>query len=326
MRMLISPSIRAARSRGTDHSEEDVKGGNDPRAQRSLTAMRPLHLAVLQFAPILRDLAGNSRHIARNAPRGECDLVVTPELSLTGYDVREDAPRLALRLVDDEPLPFAAADALSELDAPLLLGLLERSESTTAPFNTAALLHRGLLRFRHRKLYLPTYGMFDEGRYFARGSELAPVNLPAGWLGGVLVCEDFWHPGLVYVLAAAGIHVLIVMAAAPGRGVVEGGEAGGAFRSADAWERIARTMAQLFGVYVVLANRTGVEGAITFAGGSLIVEPAGEIVARGDPFNETVLLTRLEPDALAAARQPYSHAQDDDPRLVIRALERLLRP
>lgn len=273
-----------------------------------------LRLAIDQFTPQLRAPGANLARIA--AAAGDADVVLTPELSLTGYDVGDAAHRLGVPLRLGEPLPHGAC----ETSAALVLGLIERAPDGR-PYNTAALVQDGRVRFCHRKLYLPTYGMFDEARFFARGDEIRPVDI-GGWRAGILVCEDFWHPGVVYALAAAGIELLLVQAAGPGRGVWEGGAHDAAFASNAAWERIARTTAQLYGIYVALANRTGVEGAVTFAGGSLIVGPDGDVLARAgaEPARLEAELRRAD---LQSARRPYSHARDDDPRLVRRALDRL---
>ncbi len=273
-----------------------------------------LTLAVEQFAPRLRAPADNLARIAA-AARG-ADVVLTPELSLTGYDVGDAAAHLALPLEPGAPLPLEATPT----DAALVLGLIERGHGGT-PYNAAALVRHGRLLFRHRKIYLPTYGMFDEARFFGRGDRIEPCDLD-GWRIGLLVCEDFWHPGLVYVLAAAGIDVLLVQAAGPGRGVWDADDADPPFASSAAWERIARTTAQLYGIYVALANRTGVEGAVTFAGGSLVAGPDGSVLAHAGAA-EARLEVVLRRQDLEAARRPYAHARDDDPQLVRRALERL---
>jgi predicted amidohydrolase len=273
-----------------------------------------LRLGIHQFAPRLRAPAENLATIV--AAGGELDLLLTPELSLTGYDVGDAAHHYAVPLTLDEPLPYAA----SATEAALVVGLIEQG-ADGVPYNAAALVADGVVRFRHRKLYLPTYGMFDEARYFGRGTELDTFELN-GWRFGLLVCEDFWHPGLIYALAAAGIDALLVCAAAPGRGVWEGGADGSIFASTRVWERIARTTAQLYGIYVALANRSGVEGAVTFAGGSVVVGPDGEPMAHAD-HEPALLSATLDRAALRAARRPYAHARDDDPRIVQRALGRL---
>jgi NAD+ synthase (glutamine-hydrolysing) len=274
-------------------------------------------VAVAQLAPALRDATGNAGRIVEVVRRARADLVVTPELSLTGYDLGDSVHRLA------RPVSHGAVVAGFEglsAESETLVGMVERDVG--GPFNSAVLLGAGgEVMYRHRKIYLPTYGMFDEGRWFGRGSALEPFELLSGWRIGVLICEDFWHPGLVYVLASRGIDVLVVQAAAPARGVWEGGYAGG-FGSADVWERIARTTAQLYSIYVVLANRSGVEGGVTFAGNSLIVGPDGIVVARAPHEGEALLTATLSRRTVERARVPYSHARDDMPALVAAALRR----
>ncbi|HEX2166262.1 MAG TPA: nitrilase-related carbon-nitrogen hydrolase [Longimicrobiales bacterium] len=275
-----------------------------------------LRLAVVQTAPVLREPARNAGTIARHARDAAADIVLTPELSLTGYDVGDAVHELARDVV---PGRVFAEPALATVPGYLVAGCIEAARR--GPFNTAAVLHAGRVHFRHRKLYLPTYGMFDEGRWFGRGTTLHVWTLPNGWRIGILICEDFWHPGLIYTLASRGIDALLVQAAAPGRGAWEG-SAHGRFASADVWERIARTTAQLHGIYVALANRTGVEGGVTFAGGSLVAGPDGSLLARAADRGEDVLSVEMSRAAVLASRRPYSHERDDDVRLVIRELER----
>ncbi|HEX7118899.1 MAG TPA: nitrilase-related carbon-nitrogen hydrolase [Longimicrobiales bacterium] len=275
-------------------------------------------LAIHQFAPELGGVDANAATIAAAAARAGADLTLTPELSLTGYDLGDDAASLALDLDDDAALPAPLATAPA-----LVLGLVERGAGGV-PYNAAALVRDGAVRFRHRKVYLPTYGMFDEGRFFGRGDRVDAVDLGGGWRAGLLVCEDFWHPSLVYLLAVQGIQLLLVQAAGPGRGAWTGGADGGRFASSDAWTRIARTTAQLYGVYVALANRVGVEGGVVFAGESMIVAPTGAVVARAPSDAEAVIEAELSLDEVARARRPYAHARDEDPHLVRRELDRLL--
>lgn len=282
-----------------------------------------LKLAVLQFAPCLRDPAANLEHIVEAAGSTPADILLTPELATTGYDLGDDAPHLAVAVEAGQPIRLAGADTgRVHPDSRIVYGLVEKGENGHV-YNTAAVVQDGVVRYRHRKVYLPTYGMFDEARFFARGCDLEPWDAGGGWRFGVLICEDFWHPGLIYALAASGVHGLLVLAAAPGRGVWDGGEAGGLFASADVWERIARTTAQLYGIYVALGNRVGVEGGVTFAGGSLIVNPAGEVIARAGEMGDAVLVADLSREEIDRTRRPYAHARDDDPGLVRRLLERL---
>jgi NAD+ synthase (glutamine-hydrolysing) len=278
-----------------------------------------IRVRVEQFAPRLADPAGNLARIrsAQEAAIADrVDLVVTPELSLTGYDVRDRVHTLA------RPTAHLAFPELAA-GPDLVLGAIERGNDQV-PYNTALHLRGGEPLHRHRKLYLPTYGMFDEGRYFGRGDRVRAYDAGHGWRVGLLVCEDLWHPALVYLLAARGVNLIVVQSAAGGRGAWEGGAGGGRFASWNAWEHLARAAAIAYGVYLVLANRVGVEGAVNFAGGSMILGPDGEVLARGDDLEEDRPTADLSLDAVGRARQPYAHARDEDPRLVRDELTRIL--
>jgi predicted amidohydrolase len=279
----------------------------------------PLHLAVLQTAPVLGDIAANVEAIAA-AARG-ADLIVTPELSLTGYDVRDAVHDLSLHIAPGEAQPQLAPLA-EKTTSETIVGLVEAG-GNGIPYNVAVLLGGGRIRHSHRKIYLPTYGLFDEGRFFGRGETLETIELAGGWRGAILVCEDLWHPALTYLAAMSGADVLIVPAAAPGRGVVEGGPDGGTFASSRAWNELVSVTARTYGVYVVLSNRVGVEEGVTFAGGSRIVGPDGAVLVTAADTGEQRIEFVLEPAELARARQPYAHLRDEDPRFLVRALGRL---
>lgn len=279
--------------------------------------MSRLLLELYQFEPAFGDAPLNARRIAERAARSTAALLVTPELSLTGYDLGDEATHLSVKVTTGEPL--TGMPELRAAPGLVTVGLPERGRDAIT-YNSLVVLDRGVVRFRYRKVYLPTYGMFDEARFFGRGRIVEPFQL-ADWRVGFLVCEDFWHPGLVYALAAGGIDLLVVAAAAPGRGGVDADTGG--FSSMASWERITRTTAQLYGIWVALANRCGVEGGVTFAGGSLIVGPDGEPVARAPAFEEASLTVELTRDALERARRPFAHLRDEDPGLMRTLLERI---
>lgn len=276
-----------------------------------------LRLRVEQFAPLLDQPEANLARIEaaqRDASAERVDLLVTPELSLTGYDLRDRVHPLARPLAECRFPTLAAGPDV-------VLGLVEQGDGFV-PFNAALHLRGGRVLHRHRKLYLPTYGMFDEGRYFGAGSSVRAYDAGGGWRVGLLVCEDLWHPSLTYLLAMAGAHLIVVQAAAGGRGAWEGGGTG-RFASWRAWEHLACAAALAYGVYVVVANRVGVEGAVVFAGGSLIVGPDGAVIARGDDLGEDRPTADLSLARVAAARRPYAHLRDEDPHLVLRELDRI---
>lgn len=278
-----------------------------------------MRLSILQLAPALRDVPANVRRIGGEASGSGADLVLTPELSLTGYDLRDDLALLAMPVVIGEPLPSAEGFAAGP---DVVVGLPELGDDAVV-YNTATYLRGGRVLFRHRKRYLPTYGMFDEMRWFGRGRTVDSFDAGDGWRVGILVCEDFWHPALPYLLAVRGIDLLLVAAAAPGRGALQAPE-GAVFATTAVWERMARTTAQLYGIYVALANRVGVEGAVTFAGGSVIVGPGGDVLARAPEAEEAVITADISLDELARSRRPYAHARDEEPAWTLAELARAL--
>jgi predicted amidohydrolase len=278
-----------------------------------------VRLRIEQLAPALCRIDTNLGRVIQaqvDAAAEGIGLLVTPELSMTGYDVRDAVHSLAAPEAD-APYPVLA-------EGPdVVVGTIER-DAGFVPYNAALHLRGGRVLHRHRKVYLPTYGIFDEGRYFGRGGTVQAYDAGGGWRVGLLVCEDLWHPALSWLLAAQGANLLVVQAAAAGRGVVSGGAGGGRFASWDAWEHLARAAAIAYGAYVALANRVGVEGPLCFAGGSMIIAPDGAVLARADDLREDRIDAELSLDAVAAARRPYAHARDDDPRLVARELARLM--
>lgn len=278
-----------------------------------------LRLRVEQHAPELGDLEANGaaiREASAAAADDAVDLLVTPELSLTGYDLRDLAHEVATPLAD---LRLARGPGAPDL----ILGFVERGDDLV-PYNTAVHLRGERVLHRHRKVYLPTYGMFDEGRYFGRGDRARVYAAGGGWKMGLLVCEDLWHPSLTYLMAVGGANLVVVQSAGAGRGAWAGGAAG-RFASWDVWEHLGRAAAVAYGYYLVVANRVGVEGPLVFCGGSMVIGPDGSIVARGDDLSEDRLTVDLDLEAVAAARRPFAHARDEDRHLLARELARLDR-
>src|SRR5579862_7686788 len=248
-------------------------------------------VALAQFYPRLGDIAANlAAHltvISGAADRG-AGLVVFPELSLTGYFLKDQVPEVAVRI--DAPEIQALQDASRDGAIDIVAGLILESDEHRF-FNACVYISGGALVHVHRKVYLPTYGLFDEQRYLAAGDRFRAFEAPLGkrtargWRGGMLICEDLWHPSAAALLARQGVDVLICPSASPGRGVLQG-EALGTARSYDA---MTRTYAQLFTSYVIYCNRSGFEDGVGFWGGSRVVGPDGAIAGAIPGADETVL-------------------------------------
>jgi predicted amidohydrolase len=278
--------------------------------------MRNFRVALAQIDPRLGDLERNVALHAdaiRTARRAGADVVVFPELSLTGYLLRDLAPDVALR-PDDRRLR-GIVRASSDID--VVVGLVE--ESPEGRFHNAALyLSRGRVVHVHRKLYLPTYGMFDEGRDFAAGATLRRFETSHG-PAGMLVCEDLWHPSCAWLLAADGAEVLYVLSSGPSRGT----RPGRGITSVAVWHDLLRVTAQFQTAYVVYVNRVGFEDGLHFGGGSTVVDPFGRTVVDMATEETGLGMADLHAEVLRRARVSYPLLRDDDLELAHRELLRV---
>jgi NAD+ synthase (glutamine-hydrolysing) len=169
----------------------------------------------------------------------------------------------------------------------------------------------------HRKVYLPTYGIFDDGRYFGPG-ERFEVFASAVGPAGIAICEDLWHISVPYLYAATGATIVFSPASSPGRGVAEGGDLG----TSESCRLMDRFIAQYLTLFVVFANRVGHEDGIAFWGGSEIVAPDGTVVARAPDFDEHLLVAQVDPDLVARERDRNPLVRDERADLVVSHLAR----
>ncbi|MDH7500046.1 MAG: nitrilase-related carbon-nitrogen hydrolase [candidate division NC10 bacterium] len=276
-----------------------------------------IRVGVAQINPVLGDLSKNlalHEEMAERAKGEGINLLVFPELSLTGYFVKDLVPSLAL----SGQSPFL--DRLKRLshDLSIVVGLVEES-SDYRFYNSAFLLEGGEVKHVHRKIYLPTYGMFDERRYFASGSRLQAAQSLWGPLG-LLLCEDLWHPSAPYLLSLEGMDLLIGLSASPGRGL--GAEE--KLESVKVWESLNYTYAHLFSCFVIFANRVGYEDGVHFWGGSEVLSPAGSLLAKAKYHKEEFLIAELERSELRRERSTSPLLRDERSGLVLRELKRIL--
>lgn len=217
--------------------------------------------------------------------RGEgVELLLFPELSLTGYRLLHLTPRVALQPATS---PVIAKLSAAAPEMSVVVGCVEEDERGFL-FNSALLLQGGALTHSHRKLYLPTYGIFQEGRFFSEGSRLTMPRV-AGHPIGMLICEDFWHSDPAERLARAGAKLIALVSASPGRvGPDEMPP------SQEAWESLTRASALLNTCWVLYCGRVGWEEGTFYTGGSHVVRPGGEIVARAPYLEEHLLVHDLD--------------------------------
>ncbi len=280
--------------------------------------MRQFRVAVGQIAPTLGDLEKNlalHEKMAREAIAQSANLLVFPELSLTGYFLKDQVPSVALR--PDAPA-LRLFRELSQRIA-IILGFVEEGSGHRF-YNAAAYIEGGEIRHVHRKVYLPTYGIFDEARYLAAGDRVRAFDTALGRMA-ILICEDLWHPALPAIAAWDGAEVIVCPSASPGRGLGQTGP----FQNASTWERTIRTCGDLLTSYLVYANRVGYEDGACFWGGSEVVAPSGEPLAKARYLEDELLLATLDPGGLRRARVANPLLRDERLDLTARELARILQ-
>jgi predicted amidohydrolase len=282
--------------------------------------VQPLRIALAQTAPRLGDLEANlARHVelVREARGGGADLVVFPELGLTGYLLQDLAGEVAMRL-DDPRLGALVAETAG---CSAVVSFVEESADHRL-FIAAALLEDGRIRHIHRKVHLPTYGLFDERRFFAAGDAIRAVPSRLGIGVGLAVCEDFWHLGVAQVLALDGAQVLINVSSSPGRDLAATHAEG--LGTAASWRTLLVTYAQLTTSVVVFCNRVGVDESISFWGGSEVIGPAGASLARAPLYDEALVYADVPAEDIRRERISLPLLRDERPGLLGRELERIV--
>ncbi len=279
-----------------------------------------IRIALAQIAPRLGHLDANlarHRELLREARGGRADLVVFPELGLTGYLLQDLAAEVAMR-VDDPRLGSLAAETAG---MSAVVSFVEESADHRL-FISAALLEDGAIRHVHRKVYLPTYGLFDERRFFAPGDMLRAVPSRLGVGIGLAVCEDFWHLGTPHLLALDGAQLLINVSSSPGRDLAATNEVG--LGTATSWRSLMRTYAQLTTSVVVFCNRVGVEESISFWGGSEVIDPTGAVAFGAPLYDEGLFSGEVRLADVRRERISLPLLRDERPELIAREWRRIV--
>lgn len=282
--------------------------------------METRRIALVQIAPRLGALDENlTRHheLLDEARAAGAHLVVFPELGLTGYQLQDLAAEVAMRLDD----PQLAALAASTRGLSAVVSFVEESADHRL-FIAGALLEDGEIRHVHRKLFLPTYGLFDERRFFAAGDVLRAVSSRLGVGLGIAVCEDFWHLPVAELLALDGAQILVNIAASPGRDLAATNEVG--LGTATSWRTLMRAYAQLTTSFVIFVNRVGIEESISFWGGSEIIAPTGQAIFSAPMFDEGLYISDIVLDDIRRERIALPLLRDERPDLLARELSRVI--
>ncbi len=268
-----------------------------------------------QIKPKLGCVADNLSIIEEQIEKARgagADLIVFPELAISGYFLKDLVPEVALRT---DSLEIKRLIELSR-GISIAIGFVEESDDYHF-FNSALYLEDGAIRHLHRKVYLPTYGLFDEQRYLARGGSFRAFDTKLGRFG-MLICEDMWHLSASYILVMDRATTLICLSSSPARGIEED-----SLGSASAWQKLVSTTAMFLNCRVLYSNRVGFEDGVNFWGGSEYIAPSGESIVRGALLEEDFVTARVDEGALRRERIFSPMMRDENLFVTMQELQRI---
>jgi predicted amidohydrolase len=272
-------------------------------------------LVVAQTNPVLGDLRANLEdHLQRvEAAAGTADLILFPELSLTGYFLRDQVDEVALTLDDALLLPLLERSKRISI----AFGFVERSREGRQ-YNALAFLEDGRVLAVHRKVHLVTYGLFDEGRDFAAGERFRLIESRHGRFGP-LICEDMWHMPSAYTYFLDDADALLVASASPARGVDAPGPG---LASQRTWNVLLSATALLYRSWVAYSSRVGWEDGIGFGGGSRVLDPYANARAVLEGLEPGALTATMDSTVLRRARSELPLRRDEKPWILAAELAR----
>ncbi|WP_456420292.1 nitrilase-related carbon-nitrogen hydrolase [Thermovibrio sp.] len=276
-----------------------------------------MKIAVAQINTKLGDVEANVEkclQFSLKAKEEGAELVVFPELSLTGYNLQDLTFEVALTPQSPELIPLLEVSR----EVAIVVGLIEESPEHVF-YNSAFYLEGGRVKHVHRKVYLPTYGMFDEGRFTGHGEEVKVFESKLG-KSSILICEDLWHFSTVYLAFIQGVKYIIALSSSPGRGYKERGM----FGNAEVWLNMGEFYSRLTGSYFIYSNRVGVEDGFVFSGKSFVCDPYGRVVAQASPFKEEILTVEIQPALIRSARANLPLLRDERPLTTLKNLRRIV--
>ena len=269
-----------------------------------------MHLAIVQFKPKKGDYAANIARIGgifaqldSISPRPQ--VAFLPESAVSGYflegGVRDQAVTTGTLVRDLEAQYRAAVPSNDPMD--IGLGFYEIWNNSI--YNSALYVTLGgdapIIRHVHRKVFLPTYGLFDEERFVDRGFEIRAFDTSWG-RAAMLVCEDAWHSLSGTIAALDGAQVIFIPSASPARGLTPRTDDHAGPSSLERWERLARDIASEHGVFTSIVQLVGAEGGKTFPGGSIVAGPKGDVKLRAPMWDESIATVTLDTSELTRAR------------------------
>jgi predicted amidohydrolase len=288
------------------------------KASEFMIIFTNMKIALAQISLKLGDVRQNflihQKYIQR-ALKEKVSLLIFPELSLTGYTLKDLVEKVALQ-PETDPL-FKKLKTLSR-EISFVVGFVEEKEKGLF-FNSSAYFSQGKILHIHRKVYLPTYGMFEELKFLAQGKNFNTFQTPFGKTG-MMICYDFLHNSSNYLLFAGGSEINVVISAAPGRGYSEKN----GYASSRMWELMGEATSHFSQAFVIYCNRVGFEDGKSFAGGSFVFNPGGQLIAKSPYMDEDFLVTDINLEHIRTFRKKRPYLRDEKPEITLEALKRIV--
>jgi predicted amidohydrolase len=276
-----------------------------------------MKIRAVQFSPALGNVEKNMEfHVAKitRAIRDGRELIVFPELSLSGYQLKDIASDIALQTGGRE---WRELEELSKKIDIIVGAPLE--EEAGIIYNTALYFSKGKWRHTHRKVQLPNYGMFEERMIFKPGDEFRTFKIGT-MTAGILICREILFPMLAYLYFIQKTDLLIGISNSPQRGIGKDG-----ISSFQLWETMGYVFSQFYHQNYMFVNRVGFEDGIGFGGGSFLARAGQGICQQAKYIDEDVLDVEINPADVRRARLSSNYLRDEQPELVLRELQRILR-
>lgn len=273
-----------------------------------------MKIYLAQIKPVLGDLGKNlfiHKKEIENALRIGADLIIFPELSLTGYYLRDLVSDISIK-INSETIKLL--ENLSK-DIAIIAGFAYEDENHQF-FNAAGYFENGKLKHIHKKVYLPNYTMFEESRYFAAGREFIAFDM-LGSKTGILICEDALHLSSLYLYALQGVKNIVIISNSPARGFYEN-----KFYSQELWYNTIKFIANNLTVNTIFVNRVGVEDGVTFWGGSLVVSALGDEIGNAALIKEDSIVVSINDDIVRRSRITSPFYRDEDSEIVLEFIKK----
>lgn len=275
-----------------------------------------LKIALAQINPFLGNLEKNlQKHIefSKKAIENGAKVVVFPELSLTGYLLKDLTYEVALER--NSPFLNPLLDLSKHID--IVFGFVEKGEDKVI-YNSSLYLSKGEVKSFYRKMFPPTHGMFEELRFFGRGNEFKSFNTDYGKVS-VVICRDFFHPTLLSLAFIDSVDFVFAISNMPLRGLK-----GNTPQIQETVENASNVYTNFFSFFVVYVNRVGFDDGLGFYGGSFIQSPTGRFVVKAELFEEMLSIGEVDTEDIFKKRTNFPLIREENREVLLANLQRIV--